>query len=301
MKRIALFILLVAVLATAGAETKKKTIKSMSKQQQEQQQQVADAQMTDYDWAIEACYHERFDEALTYINRYLKQNPNDTYALTCLAAIQCQTNRNAEAEKTIAKASKYAAKDGDPEMLNWMHYTQSTIYLHQRDTVRAINALNEAVKAMPDDVDCYMRLGNIYKMQREYDLAMVNYGLAVQYDRNNVEGYLGLGTVAGSLANLGDYDKRDDAITAFTMAIKLDPDFAECYALRAVEYYNDEEYDKAMEDIITTLELERDNARALWVLEYVKYQAPEVAEKSLRNKAKKSKDNSWLDLLKEKK
>ena len=64
--------MLVAVLASvAGAETKKKTIKSMSKQQ-EQQQQVTNAQMTDYDWAVEYCYHEEFDKALTYINKHLK-------------------------------------------------------------------------------------------------------------------------------------------------------------------------------------------------------------------------------------
>ena len=205
--------------------------------------------------------------------------------------LQCQTDRDAEAEKSIAKARKCAVTDDDPEMLNWMYYTQSTIYLHQQDTVRAIEALNNAVKYDPTDVECYMRLGNIYKRQREYDLAMVNYGLAVQYDRNNVEGYLGLGTVAGSLK------KREDAIKAYTMAIKLRPEFAECYALRAVEYYNDWEYGKAMDDIISALELEQDNARALWVLEYIKETAPEEATKALQKKAKKSKDNSWLKLL----
>ncbi len=293
MKRIALFIMLVAVLATAGAETKKKTIKSMGKPQATQQQ-VATAPETDYDRAVEACYHENFDEALTYINRHLKQNPKDPFGWTCLAAIQCQTDRNAEAEKSIAKAQKCAVNETDPELLNWLYYTQSTVYLHQEDTEKAIKALNKAVEVLPGDVDCYMRLGNIYKKMREYDLAMVNYGLAVQYDRNNVEGYLGLGTVAGSLK------KRDDAIKAYTMALKLRPEFAECYALRAVEYYNGQDYDKAMDDIISALELERDNARALWVLEYVKYYAPECAEKALKDKAKKSKNNWWLDLLKEK-
>ncbi len=284
--------MLVTVLASVtGAETKKKTIKSMAKQQ-EQQQQVANEQMTDYDWAVEYCYHEEFDKALTYINRYLKKNPNDAFGWTCLAAIQCQIDNDAEANRAIEKARKCAVNESDPELLNWLYYTQSTIYLHQSDTVRAIEALNNAVKSDPTDVECYMRLGNIYKKQREYDLAMVNYGLAVQYDRNQVEGYLGLGTVAGSLK------KREDAIKAFTMAIKLQPDFAECYALRAVEYYNDWEYDKAMDDIISALELENDNARARWVLEYVKEVAPEAAEKALRKQAKKSKDNSWLELLK---
>ncbi len=284
--------MLVAVIATvAGAQTKKKTIKSMSKQQQEQQQQEVAGPMTDYDWAVEACYHERFDEALTYINKHLKKNPNDAYGWTCLAAIQCQMNNDSEASKAIEKARKCSAANDDPEMLNWMYYTQSTVYLHRQDTVRAIEALNNAVKSDPTDVECYMRLGNIYKKQREYDLAMVNYGLAVQYDRNQVEGYLGLGTVAGSLK------KRADAIKAFSMAIKLQPDFAECYALRAVEYYNDWQYEKAMDDIITALELDNENVRAKWVLEHLKVSAPEAAEKALKTKAKTSNDNSWLQFL----
>ena len=247
--------------------------------------------MTDYDLAVEACYHEDFDAAMTYINRHLKHNPNDPFGWTCLASIQCQTNDDLGAEKSIAKAQKCGVSETDPELLNWLYYTQSTVFLHQEDTVRAINALDKAVKAMPDDVECYMRLGNIYKKQRNFDLAMVNYGLAVQYDRNQVEGYLGLGTVAGTLK------KHDDAIKAYTMAIKLQPDFAECYSLRAVEYYNDMDYAKAMDDIISALELENENARALWVLEYVKYYAPEEAENALKKKAKKSKDNSWLKLL----
>lgn len=285
--------LVTVVASVAGAETKKKTIKSMKQQeqQQQQQQQATNAQMTDYDWAVEYCYHEDFDKALTHINNHLKKNPNDPYGWTCLAAIQSQTGNNADAEKSIDKARKCAGNASDPEMLNWMYYTQSTIYLQQQDTVRAINALGNAVKYDPTDVESYMRLGNIYNRQHEYDLAMVNYGMAVQHDPNNVEGYLGLGSVASSLK------KRNDAIKAFSMAIKLEPDFAECYAMRAVEYYNNWEYGKAMDDIIQALELENDNMRALWVLKHIKEVAPEDADKALKKKAKKSKDNSWLDLL----
>ncbi len=64
-----------------------------------------------------------------------------------------------------------------------------------------------------------------------------------------------------------------------------------------MEYYNDFDYGKAMDDIIKALELENDNARAKWLLEHVKLAAPEEVEKALRNKAKKSKDNSWLNLM----
>ncbi len=283
--------MLVAVLAcVAGAETKKKTIRPMSKQQQ-QQLQATHVDATDFDRAMHAWENEDFSSAISYIKKHLRQNPNDAFGWTCLAGINSEADNETEAQKAIDKAVKCPVNESDPELLNWLYYTQSTVYMYLEDTEKTIEALNKAASYLPGDVDTYMRLGNLYKMQHEYDLAMVNYGLAVQYDRDNVEGYLGLGTVAGSLK------KRDDAIKAYTMAIKLRPEFAECYALRAVEYYNAWEYDKAMDDIISALELENNNARALWVLDYVKDAAPDVAEKALKKKAKKSKDNSWLKLI----
>lgn len=293
MKRIALFIMLVAVLATvAGAESvKKKTIKSVNPQQQ--QQQVTNVQLSDFDNAINAFFNDDYNTAFNSINKHLKKNPNDPFAWTCLAAIQGDCDNDAEALKAINKARSCPITKNDPSLLNWMYFTQSSVDLQLQDTTNAINDLKKAIECVPSDVDSYMRLGNIYKRQKEYDLAMVNYGMAVQYNPKEVEGYLGLGTVAGSSG------KRKDAIKAYTMAIKLEPDVAESYALRAVEYFNDWDYKNAAKDVISALELDRENARALWILEYLK-QEPDAAkdlQKEFKNKAKKSKDNTWLNFI----
>lgn len=286
MKRISLLIMLVAMLATvAGAETvKKKTIRPVGAPKQ----QTKNVPLSDFDNAINAYYNDDYSTALTAINNHLKKNSKDAFGWTCLAAIQSDCDNDTEALKAIKKARECKFSQNDPNMLNWMYFTQSSVYLQLKDTTSAIDALNNAIKYVPSDVDSYMRLGNTYKRMREYDLAMVNYGLAVQYNPKEVEGYLGLGTVAGSLG------KRKDSIKAYTMAIKLEPDVAESYALRAVEYYNDWEYDKAMEDVISALELDKENPRALWVLEYLKADAKENVVKALKKKAKKSKDDSWL-------
>ena len=293
MKKITILFLLVALTAgLASAEVKKKGIKSMSAKQQEQQANNAQAtDYTDFDRAMHAFVNDDLSTALNAINRHLKLNPNDAYGWTCLAAIQSERDNDAEALKALKKAKACRIEDNDPETLNWMYFTQSSVCLAAKDTIGAIDALNKAVECMPGDVDSYMRLGNIYKMQREYDLAMVNYGLAVQYKRDEVEGYLGLGTVAGSLG------KHQDAIKAFTMAIKFEPDVAESYALRAVEYYNEYENELAAKDVISAFELENDNIRAKWILEYLKRDAMEEIQKVFKDKAKKSKDNSWLKYL----
>lgn len=290
MKRISFLIIIVAIIANvAGAEVKKKSINSM-KDPQSQEKMV---NMSYFDQAMYAYYYDDYSTALVAINQHLKQHPNDPYGWTCLAAIKSDSDYDSEALKAIKKAQECHIDQNNPEMLNWMYFTQSSVHLQAQDTVNAINDLKMALKYNPADVDSYMRLGNIYKRMRLFDEAMVNYGMAVQYKRDEVEGYLGLGTVAGSLG------KREDAIKAYTMAIKFEPDVAESYALRAVEYYNDWDFKNSAKDVISALELDRENARALWILEYLKQNedATKDLEKEFKNKAKKSKDNSWLKFI----
>ena len=283
--------MLVAVLATvAGAESvKKKTIKSVNPQQQ--QQQVTNVQLSDFDNAINAFFNDDYNTAFNSINKHLKKNPNDPFAWTCLAAIQGDCDNDAEALKAINKARSCPITKNDPSLLNWMYFTQSSVDLQLQDTTNAINDLKKAIECVPSDVDSYMRLGNIYKRQKEYDLAMVNYGMAVQYNPKEVEGYLGIGAIASA------QNKRDDAIKAFSMAIKLHPEDADNYAYRATEYFNAYDYENSTKDVVSALEIDRSNKRALWVLNYLKEYALDDVQKIFKKKAKKTKDNYWLDIL----
>ena len=265
MKRITILLVLAALLAVpAGAlSVKKKSIRKVAANNTKL------AAATVYDQAIEAYEKDDFTTAARLIKKHLEKNPNHADGWAYKAAIYSEMDEPSEALKAIDRALK--------------------------DTLSAIDDLSMALRYDKQDLDSYFRRANIYKRMRRFDEALVDYGMMVQYDPKEIEGYLGIGTVSGSLKD------RKAAIKAFTKAIELDPDSGETYALRAVEYYNDWEFEKCAKDVISALERESDNTRALWVLEYLKQNedAAKDLNKVFKDKAKKSKDPSWLDLLKD--
>ncbi len=290
MKRITILLVLAALLAVpAGAlSVKKKSIRKVAANNTKL------AAATVYDQAIEAYEKDDFTTAARLIKKHLEKNPNHADGWAYKAAIYSEMDEPSEALKAIDRARQCRIDQSDTELLNWIYFTRSTINLQLKDTLSAIDDLSMALRYDKQDLDSYFRRANIYKRMRRFDEALVDYGMMVQYDPKEIEGYLGIGTVSGSLKD------RKAAIKAFTKAIELDPDSGETYALRAVEYYNDWEFEKCAKDVISALERESDNTRALWVLEYLKQNedAAKDLNKVFKDKAKKSKDPSWLDLLK---
>lgn len=246
----------------------------------------------DLNKAIEAYNNEDLSTALTFINKYVKGNPDDAYGWGYLAAIKSDLDQPHEALEAMERARECKIDDSDTYMLNWMHYTRSTIHLQLNDTLSAIDDLNMALRFDDKDFDCYVRRGNLYRKLHRYDEAMVDYGYMVQLNPKYVEGYLGIGTIADSQG------KRKDAIKAYSMAIDLEPELADPYAMRATDYYNEWDYDKAVKDVISALERDKDNWQALYVLDHLKEADLKTVTKRFKEKAKKTGDPSWLDLIK---
>ena len=278
--------MLLAIVASAPAQTKsvrKKAHKATT-------ERVSNP--NDLTQGIEAYNNEDYATALTLLNRYTQATPDNAYGWAYLAALKSDIDQPAEALEAMERARECKIDPSDTYMLNWMHYTRSTIHLQLRDTLSAIEDLNMALRFDDKDFDCYVRRGNLYKRLNRLDEAMVDYGYMVQLNPKYVEGYLGLGTIAGKQG------KRKDAIKAYSMAINLEPELAEPYSMRAVEYYNDWDYDKAVKDVISALERDKDNARALWLIGYLKQDASKELQKHFKDKAKKTKDPTWLDIIK---
>ncbi len=300
MKRITILLVLAALLAVpAGAlSVKKKSIRRVAQNAQvTTTTTTTNAAASDYYKAIRAYENDELDLAERLMKKHLSKTPNDADAWVTLGGIYGENNMPEQALEALNRARQCRIDPNDTELLNLLYYTRSGVDLQLNDTQSAIDDLSMALRYDPSDVYSYFRRANLYNKLKRYDEALVDYGMIVQYEPEELQGYLGIGTVSGSLKN------RPAAIRAYTKAIQIEPERAESYALRAVEYYNDEDYEKSAKDIISALERDRDNARALWVLDYIKEDMKEDKDtfkevtKIFKDKAKKSKDPSWLDLL----
>ena len=284
--------ILAALLAVpAGAlSVKKKSIRKLS----QDPQITSFKSISDYEKAIEAYEKDDYETAEQYLSNHLKKNPDHIIGWVYMAAIYSEDGYPSDAIDAIDHARSLIKNENDPQLLNWIYFTRSTIHMQLKQPEDAIDDLSKAIKYDPTDVDSYYQRANIYRKLKKYNEAMVDYGMVVQYEPKEVDGYLGLGAVAGAL------DKRKDAIKAFTKAITLSPQDAEPYALRAVEYYNDWDFKKSAQDVVSALERDSENDRALWVLGYLKTNEDAIKDvtKVFKDKAKKSNDPSWLDLLK---
>lgn len=237
---------------------------------------------------IDAYDAEDLGTANQIVKNYLKKNPNDAVGWAYQAIIQSEMGKSSEALRSMNKAKDLGIVDRDG---NWFYYTRADINLEVGDTLAAIDDLTMALKFDDKDTDTYYQRAHLYRKIHMYDEAMVDYGYLVQLDPKEVEGYLGIGAIASA------QNKRDDAIKAFSMAIKLHPEDADNYAYRATEYFNAYDYENSTKDVVSALEIDRSNKRALWVLNYLKEYALDDVQKIFKKKAKKTKDNYWLDIL----
>ena len=284
MKRSIFIVILAAIMAlpSFALSVRKKSIKRLGDGTQTQVSGNAFKQIVD---AYDA---NDLGTANELIRSYLKKNSNDAVGWAYQAIIQSELGNSREALKSMNKAKDLGVLDRDP---NWFYYTRADINLEVGDTLSAIDDLTNALKYDPKDTDTYYQRAHLYRKLHMYDEAMVDYGYLVQLDPKEVEGYLGIGAIASA------QNKREDAIKAFGMAIKLHPEDADNYALRATEYFNAYDYENSTKDVVSALEIDRGNKRALWVLNYLKEYAPDDVLKIFKKKAKKTKDNFWLDVL----
>ena len=100
--------------------------------------------------------------------------------------------------------------------------------------------------------------GNAFFDKKEYDKAISAFTEAIRLDPNNELAYCNRGR---AYVNKGDYDK---AIRDFDEAIRLDPRLALAYNGRGVAYDSQSKFDKAVNDYSDAIRLERYN-RKLWM------------------------------------
>lgn len=242
---------------------------------------------------VELYNDDQMPQAMQCFKLWLKSNPADAYSWAYVAAIEMEAKHYYAALEASDNSIKGTwVNDRDTLFKSWNYYNRSIIHANVGDTVAAIDDLNRAIDLNHSDPDCYYRRANLYYKQKEYYLAAADFEQAIRMSEADAEPYIALGCVYSA------QDRRRDAIEAFTRAIEVEPRNSNAYSHRAAEHYNNKDMNAAVSDVIKALQLDRDSVHALWVLEFLKADARKPLETALRQQARESGDNTWLDLLK---
>lgn len=212
-----------------------------------------------YTRGVEALNNGDVDEALEYMNKEVKDHPDNGYAFAVIAHLRLYTEEYGRAltASNIA-VKKVPAKD--KEYKSFAYHTRADIYLNLGDTIQALKDFSQAISFTPDETELYEERAQIYYEQNKYDLADKDYQKLIALDEGSVMGYMGLGR------NANDQGRYVDAIKLFDYVNKLAPSYSSAYSFRAESYMGLKKYNEAIDDMITALGIDRDN-KAFGLLE----------------------------------
>ena len=244
-----------------------------------------------YNRGVEAIQNNNTEEALEYLNKELKDNPNNGYALVWIATVRNYQEEYGRALSAVDLAIKHIPKK-DKQYRAFAHIVRAEVYVGLGENEKALADFSIAIKETPDDADVYEKRANLYYYMEKYDLADKDYQKIISIDPGSVMGYMGIGRNANA-------EKRyDDAIEQFNYVIKLASDYASGYSFRAESYLGLKQYDKAIDDVIKALDIDGDN-KAFHLMQEVADSAMVSLTAKLKVRSAKSSNNNeyWLYCL----
>lgn len=243
-----------------------------------------------YNRGVEAIQNNNAEEALEYLNKELKDNPDNGYALAWIATVRNYQEEYGRALTAIDLAIKHIPKK-DKQYRAFAYIVRAEVYVGLGENEKALADFTSAIKETPDDADVYEKRANLYYYMDKYDLADKDYQKIISIDPGSVMGYMGIGRNANA-------EKRyADAIEQFDYVTRLASDYSSGYSFRAESHVELKQYDKAIDDIIKALDIDGDD-KAFRIMQQVADSAkvPLVARLKVQS-AKNPNNDYWLYCL----
>lgn len=202
-----------------------------------------------YNKGFDALQNNRIEEAFEYFTKEQEENPKNGYAWFWTSLIRANVEDYGNALTEINLALKYLPKK-DKDYRSAAYSNRSSIYFTLGDYEKSIADITMAIKINPNDKELYEQRANIYCELEEYELSDKDYQKIIKLAPGDVLGYMGIGRNA-------KYEQRfNDAIEQFNYVIKLHPDYPSGYSFRAECYIALQQYNEAIDDIITALDID---------------------------------------------
>lgn len=157
------------------------------------------------------------DEALTHVERVLKQDAKNVPALDILFKVQMAKNDFTAAQETVTKLKAAA-----PE-LPLPYYSAGLVYAAQNDSANAIKEFEAALQRQPQALEPLTRLVEVYLARNEADKALKYLDRYIKRNANDATVHSLRGQVLASQREI------DLAQQAFKEALRIEPKTVTAY------------------------------------------------------------------------
>lgn len=228
--------------------------------------------------AKDAMDNGKYPESLTAINEAIKSNPS--FALYYAMRGFARDSNKEDPALVLADYDKAIALDKDNmkgevesarnDILNkWNGTVQDKI--SAKDYTVALLDINKLIDTAPDFADFYITRATIYKYLKQYNnaIADIDRAVAVAPDRAEYKGYrIELGEAKAHPDAYGYFAASQEKwvtgdfagiVADTTNAIKLSPDFADYYVVRAIAKNKLKDYKGALADMEKAVSIDPDN------------------------------------------
>lgn len=225
-------------------------------------------------------------DAMDYLAKEVRENPNNGYAHMTMAILQADAENYNDAMTSINLAIKKLPKK-DKEYTGRAYASRAHLYAIAGDTITALADFDKAIRINPDDEDVQEALGQMLYELKRYDEADNAYRRIIAINPTSVMGYMGLGRDAYALGNY------EEAIRQYDNVIKMYDDYSSGYAFRAESYLKLGKYLEAINDITKSLSIDNDAKAHHYLFEFPDNQITLVVTKLKGMAVKNPHDAEW--------
>lgn len=236
--------------------------------------------------AIEEAKKGNNAEAMDYLSKEVKENPDNGYAHMTMAILQADAKNYVDAMSSINIAIKKLPKK-DKEYMGCAYASRAQLYAYAGDTISALADYNQAIRINPDDEEVQEAFGNMLYELKRYDEADAGYRRMIAINPTSVMGYMGLGRNAHAMGNY------EEAIRQYDNVIRMYDDYSSGYSFRAESYLKLGKYLDAINDITKALAIDNDAKAHHYLFEFPDDQTTLVITKLKGMAIKNPHDAKW--------
>lgn len=200
-------------------------------------------------------------DAMDYLAKEVRENPNNGYAHMTMAILQADAENYNDAMTSINLAIKKLPKK-DKEYTGRAYASRAHLYAIAGDTITALADFDKAIRINPDDEDVQEAFGQMLYELKRYDEADDVYRRIIAINPTSVMGYMGLGRDAYAKGNY------EESIRQYDNVIRMYDDYSSGYAFRAESYLKLGKYLEAINDITKSLSIDNDAKAHHYLFEF---------------------------------